>query len=384
MRKTIINSLMFLLLCSPALAATQVIRYVDTDVVGGLADGTSRANAYSDLGLADNAEEKDISQATGSDEQFTFLCFGVAAQTGGVNWGGGAWTTQTATGNYIEVIGDNPTGGYSTSHYRIEKAGTGMTVGVNDIRFHHVQWGMTSTGSSNTIAVQLTGTLGAGVHIYDSCIFKCASTSTGLVRAIMIADASPTIKIHNCTFSDWVNGANSDHIGVWSNVAGITRIHNNTFFDCWRAVNIGSGTDSVVNNICGNITDENEIVAASAVIAYNMTDTGNEGTNEQTPLDGDWDKEMMDPSNGDFRLVAGGNWANGNDNPFGYSDYLDDIIGTTRTSTWSIGAYEEVGMSGQIMGIISKGFQKDRKRWEMTTKQILYGPLNLDGMNFAA
>jgi len=53
----------------------------------------------------------------------------------------------------------------------------------------------------------------------------------------------------------------------------------------------------------------------------------------------DWSDELTDPGT-DFSLVVGSNSiGNGTDNP-GSGLYSDDIIGTARTSTWDIGAFE--------------------------------------------
>ena len=60
----------------------------------------------------------------------------------------------------------------------------------------------------------------------------------------------------------------------------------------------------------------------------------------QAFLDIDWTKELTDPDNGDFHLVAGGNCiGNGLVDP-GIGLYSDDITETSRTTPWSIGPYQ--------------------------------------------
>jgi hypothetical protein len=72
-------------------------------------------------------------------------------------------------------------------------------------------------------------------------------------------------------------------------------------------------------------------------------------------FDFDWSQDVIDVDNGDFSLVADGNCiGNGTDDPSS-GLYSDDIIGTARTSTWDIGAFEYVAAppasGGQVIMI---------------------------------
>ena len=80
--------------------AAQVIKYVDTDVVGGDSDGTSWANAYSTLSAWEAGQRTDL--VTDGDYHTVYLrgstddttCFTITTAN---------WTTGAA--NYIEIIG---------------------------------------------------------------------------------------------------------------------------------------------------------------------------------------------------------------------------------------------------------------------------------------
>ena len=93
---------------------------------------------------------------------------------------------------------------------------------------------------------------------------------------------------------------------------------------------------TATNCVAGNCTDD---FNGTITIANCCSDDG-DGANPQGPLGADWDNEFTDKDNGAFSLLVGGNCVgNGTDDP-GSGLYSDDIIGTVRTSTWDIGAFE--------------------------------------------
>ena len=118
----------------------------------------------------------------------------------------------------------------------------------------------------------------------------------------------------------------------------------------------------------GNNTDDFG-AWTSASSSYNCSDDDDVGTNKRTPSSLDWDNELADANNGDFTIVTGGNCIdNGTDDP-GSGIYSDDIIGTTRTSTWSIGAYED----GLGSGTVPKMVFISGNLWEKFIKEGIQG-----------
>ena len=327
--------------------ATQVIRYVDTDVVGGAANGTSWANAYAKLRTGLDAAAKNIVAA---DEQFTFICRASAGTLDPTNVSiNETWVTDAT--RFVEVYAaDFPADGkYDSSAYRVEQTNSGVQFRImtNYVRVHHIQLQNTVTSTNNGFGFQTFGHTGASSTYIHDCIVRAISSSSGIVSGFHCGLNTPTnIYIWNCTIDGFVNGANDDHSGIWGRyVVNNHWIFNNTVNNCKVGMDFVDDTDKVIkNNIISNCGDD--IVASGLnTIDYNLGEDS-DGTNSQTPLGGSWANEMVDAANGDFRLVAGGNWQYGIDNP-GAGLYLDDITGATRTATWAIGAYEAPPTGGR-------------------------------------
>ena len=132
----------------------------------------------------------------------------------------------------------------------------------------------------------------------------------------IIISSRSTVKINHCT--------------VYGNTTGIKRL---------------AGTVDLDSCIIGNNEDD---YSGTINSIDHSCDDDDGGTNNQDPLNGDWTQELTDPDNGDrtladFTLQAGANSIeNGADDPFGDGFGDPDIAGTSRTSTWDIGAFELV------------------------------------------
>ena len=104
--------------------------YVDTDVVGGAGDGSSWANAYSNLQACISGQAQDLTDGGG--DIAVIHCRGVSnADTTAVTITG--WTTGSA--NYIQIQcdeADRHEGKWSDSKYRLVISGSSNPIEINE------------------------------------------------------------------------------------------------------------------------------------------------------------------------------------------------------------------------------------------------------------
>lgn len=350
-----IGLILLLLLVSISQGASQVIVYVDPDATGA-ANGTSFADAYTGLGAALDAEEKNISVDSGSDEQYTFQCRSSGGSDDTSVTFSKSWTSRVA--NYVEVIGmDFPGNGiYDDSKYVIKATdATVLNLSENFVRFVNIQFELTvvADASANMIFI---GTQSASNLIrFDSCIFKGICAGTGAGRGVRADNINIDLRIFNTTIYGFVSGADADFIGLYIDAVSTSGIYNNTIYGCGIGIKRDAGSVTAKNNIVGNNNDD---FSGTISIDYCLSDDG-DGTNEQGPKSGTWSAELTDANNGDFRLVTDANSiGNGVDDP-GSGLYSDDIIGSTRVSTWAIGAFEWSGGPNVQGTIISQHHEHD-------------------------
>lgn len=157
---------------------------------------------------------------------------------------------------------------------------------------------------------------------------------------IRLNHAGITADIWNCIFYN-PHTLDGDAEGIYLDDVDTANVYNNTVDGFTDGVEVDAVNTAVAlknNIIFGNTTNIDDAVGVT--IDYNATDAGDEGTNMQTPSGGDWANEMTNYAANDYELDAAGNcYNNGVTNP-GAGLYSDDITGTTRTVSWSIGAWE--------------------------------------------
>lgn len=214
-----------------------LIRYVDTDVVGGLGDGTSWANAYATLSAWNAAEAKDLTVAT---EHHICYVRGATADTTVVNMG--TWTNTTAS-FYVDIICTDPhSGSWTTGKYRLAPT-AGYSAAISAIpsytRIYGLQISETGSGSYG-INIPSTSTTG----ILSRCIVrKCPGYN--------IFINGDNWKVINCgSFGGangiWLASSSSGTVGVNCSIANastygirVATYGTSTFINCYAG---GSGT----------------------------------------------------------------------------------------------------------------------------------------------
>ena len=353
--------------------ASQVIRYVNTDSTAG-GNGTTNdtvgANrAYATLNEAINAEQKDISAATGSDEQYTFYCSGTAADTtamASASWTN--WVCSNGGSNFIEILantGQAATAKWNTGIYRrVITNGAGLylkdTSGIMNLRIRGLQINVvqtTGTTARNGIDGSLGGAGGLSGPSYlwiERCLILMErSGGTGAMRGVYFADAEwNTVRASNnvIAFNDTNTGT-----GFYRNVASgvVFRLYNNTIINGVTGFNTGTATGAATlyNNLVNGAVTSFHTGSGTLGGGYNSTTLGT-----ATGQTGDRVSQTfthVDTAGtiytNDYHLAAGDGGALDFGTPLGGDGnypITEDIDGVARAEPWDIGADEYVAAGG--------------------------------------
>lgn len=336
-----------------------ITQYVNTDVASAGGDG-SLGNPYKTL-----AEALTPFRLAGSTSNaYRILCSGTAADPGVSGLGSAystdhtAWEFLTTAANYIEVVGNNTTGKWNTSAYRIEVTNRAVVYNqyASHVRFYNVQGMVKSTNAAAYIVFRLsTANNGNGVDavnptfLFKNCISRKDPTSTagdrvdGLSNSICgLGTQNGSLRIINHLHIGSETGSASraitDDANVW-----IT--NNQVVYNCTIAkVNFGYELVSVAKNNLATGCNFG-FIATGAGSDYNATDDGNgvAGANSRPATA----FQFVDSANGDYRLASNDTGAkNFGVDLSGLGIFTDDALGATRPSgaAWDIGAFEQGGI----------------------------------------
>lgn len=245
------------------------------------------------------------------------------------------WTTNSIT---LRAIGDARHSGEwedgaDAAHRLVGgHSGSFLGIGENNTIIDGLQ--LHQTDNSNT--AYLIGTTAAYTGLrFSNNILKCGQNSFGFD----FDDAGNEFKIwNNIVYSDNVQGVAT--IGMFMDSVGTAVLYNNTIYNFNVGIDIDAINTSLTiknNIIFTNADDVNDAIGAT--IDYNASDDG-DGNNPQSPSGADWANEMSGYVGFDFTLDSAGNCYNNGLTDPGTGLYSDDITGTTRTVSWSIGAFE--------------------------------------------
>jgi len=322
-------------------------RYVDTDVVGGLGDGTSWANAYSSLNAWEAAEQTDLVSDGDLHIARCRASSGTADTTGFFIMG---WTTGAS--NYIEIRVDPVDRwdgeGWADAAYRIDDSAgnaiyileeyvrlTGLQLrsaddeainstasGAGELQISHCLFSGADSGS-NKQCLRLVGPGASndGVAKIWNCLFlDCPDL---YYAAIYLGEANLTVYAENCTFVNVETGVRMSSIDQEN--------FKNCKFDCTDAF-YGTFTDNDANNDYNFSSENTYDVALGSNGAYNQT----------------------------FSYVGGGDYHSASDDPCigqgidlssGDIGFTDDIDGETR-SAWDVGYDEYVSAGGISIPVV--------------------------------
>lgn len=340
--KRLLILLFVLLFATSAFATTDRIRYVDTDVpAGGAGDGSSWADAYATLALAEDAEDAtgNISAATGSDENVIFYCRGTTADSYnsliGISFN--HWTT--APNNRIYVIGDfsgNNGSSIDVSKYRIRY--TAITNGSDNyaitnledfFEVHNVQFEIFSNLTSGNMLAFRTSSLTSAINHtkFKNVYFQSDSASTknihffsqynGLanitlenvagyivsssgVRRLVSVTGNNTVPVLgaftliNCSFND--NASGGTGIGTACDDDGYTFSFYNCAFRADDAFNFTNGCIAAGTHNAISAAADAEAPATGLVVSIGSADARTEPKLRDAGLHTNWISRTKDDS----------------------------------------------------------------------------------------
>lgn len=337
--------ILFWLLCCVVCYSAETTYYVDVDVIGGTGDGSSLANAYSSLNVAETARDANITAGNA----VRFLCHNTLgnADTTAVNFIG--WTTDADS--YIKVEAEasyRHAGVYDTSKYHLTSADTTiLTISEDYVRFVGLQFGLTVTSGNGGSCITASGINATNDVRVSNCIFNSVScTGTVGAQGLKIVDSDLLGSIWNCIFYNFLsisNPTDNSFIGIRIQLGSTINIWNCTINDCFLGMWRQAGTVNVVNCLVfENANDFNGTISMT-YCASDDDHTGDSGTNFVITQTGDdYAALVVDADGGDYNVTDGSSElvGTGTDDPGGAIQDDTDIAGNARSSTWDIGAFE--------------------------------------------
>lgn len=337
--------------------------YVNTDVAAAGGNG-SQGNPYKTL-----AEALTPFRLAGSaTSQLTIRCSGVSADPGVSGLASAystdhtAWEFTTTAANYIEIIGDNTSGKWNTSKYRIEVTNRAAIYNqyTSHVRIYNVQAMVKSTNAANYIVFRLSTANNGNppaptppnpTFLFKNCIARKDPTSTAGDRVDGWSNSicgdglqNGSLRIINCLNIGTETGSGSramtDDSSVW-----IT--NNMVVYNCTAAkTNFGYELVGVAKN-CLATGCNFGFIAAAAGSDYNATDDGNGipgGGTHNVAGGAATAFTFVNAANGDYHLASNDAGArNLGVDLSGLGIFTDDIDGGTRPFgvAWDIGADEQ-------------------------------------------
>lgn len=335
--------------------------YVDTDVVGGDADGTSWANAYSTLSAAIGGLPDPLT------DDYTIECRASSgtADTTAVTIG------LSTTADYTLLIkpasSDDHDGTWQTSAYRLEQAnGTALSITggfgiVNNYSFEGLQIRLSSQSANYQTLINI-GSYRDGTVKFERCLIRGANNTSYRARLIIVLPDNrftpETIFVNNIIYD--VQGTPS-HVAnavfyVSSDFApGPVYMYNNTIIGgayLWYAA-FGDFTGyDPINNIITAVDGTGLSAYTLGSPDYNMFDAAFDfgGANDENDL------TFVFAGSGDYHLDSTDTGARGKGTDLssdGTYAFSDDIDGDTR-SAWDAGADEYVAAGGGLSGSVTE------------------------------
>lgn len=344
--------LVIIALCSPIYSA-ETTYYVDVDVVGGDADGSSLANAYSSLSIAEAARNADITAGNA----VRFLCHNTSGGTDSTAVRFDGWTTDADSYIKVEAAASyRHAGVWDATKYHMEITDDELLETREDyVRIVGIQLSIIVTADNVGTALYVN-VANAGNEIrISNLIVKGTGTGTGSMMGIVVDEANAIVKIWNCVDYNFVSAsdpAETAFRGMYF-VCSTADVWNCTVNNCNRGIQQGGGTVTAVNNLVFENADDFVGTIAMTYCASDDDHTGDSVTNFViTQTADDYAALVKDADGGDYGVTDASSElvGTGTDDPGGATQDDTDIAGTTRTSTWDVGAFELVGAAPAAAG----------------------------------
>jgi hypothetical protein len=317
-----------------------ITKYVDTDVVGGLGDGSSWANAYSSW-AAWNATAYDLS--TAGDTMHVYFRGSVAEPNVFIST---TWNPLNKEGFVLEAADTDKAvkEGIDPSKYRIlcttSSVQKAIEVNVNYLTLIGIQVERTVGGTARAcIGWNVSLTPAGNDFLFNGCYIEGPNDGT-LTVGVLDAGFS-NVTIQNCI----IMNMGSSGRGIQASGSN-WQIYNNVIENCNRGIQeVTITTGQVVNNAVFNCNDDFFNIT-NFNLDYNASDDG-DGGNPVGPLGGDWATEFPNFALGDFTHSGTGNLAGAGVGPSVDSNVPRlDIDGDLRSgATCDIGADEGIIVS---------------------------------------
>ncbi len=225
---------------------------------------------------------------------------------------------------------------------------TAINVNINFAYIEGLQISVPSNGSYDDGIVFQTITGAGAIYASYNIIRQVPTSGNDNSYGIYVGDAEFTAYIYNNAIYDFrLDGSTYGSYCIWTNVVGTAYLYNNTTYNCRNGIAITTGTNTAINNISNN-TSNDGFVGTFTSSDYNASDRAADapGANSRNGADGDLN--FVAPTSGDFHLAAADSNAidKGTADP-GAGLFSDDIDGATRSGTWDIGA-DESGVAPEI------------------------------------
>lgn len=293
-----------------------------------------------------------------NDEQLTVKC----RCTNGAADGAVAVNGFTTDATRFVKIWTDPSEGYrhsgtypSGNKYRIEQTGSDkcITCSIKNAKIIGISASSKATGTGQYPTCFYTN-VENGVIYYDKCIARGSDNSqAGNFGWNCTSSDATTIYCTNCVAYGFYKSGGTYYSGFRINATGTMYCYNCTSSGSTFGFKRDGGTVVITNSIGFNNYDD----FYGTITVDHCASDDEDGTNAVNISPGateatDWAACFTDYANGDFSLKnytgTGKVIGMGTDNP-GSGLYSDDIIGTTRSSVWDIGAFEYVAGGGATL-----------------------------------
>lgn len=312
---------------------TPIKHFVNT---GSTAGGTGLTNATTGTDRAyASASEWEAAEATDLTASFDIqevYMSGVVADTALTILG-----RTTSAAYKLRVFGDNDTGIYSASYYRIQGNGDDFVVLEDYVNLNRIQTLRNASGGYDGITYNAAGVCNA-----IDCISYDTSTAFHQYLSGIVNKGSGTLNSHNCQVIGWKGSGGGECVGIGNFSTGTHNFYNGIIDDCDNSFYEASGSLVIKNTAHNSAT---VTFSGTPTIDY-CADTSGAGTNAVTITT--WASEFNDSANLDYHLVASGALEGQGVGPATDANVpTPDVDGDARSgTTCDIGIDEYVAVGG--------------------------------------